>query len=514
MKNKIFKIYLILMILILTTSNCYAADYTGYRKYFLDGFIADTEHSLSYSVLTSDSYPIGSGIDSIKSKNDSDGAGNWLDVTYRGEHDGNPDSNANTFYFKVPGALDPDDSEGEQDYKLVFKTTGNEYLISETGTTMMAWLDKLLQWQSPKWVYKGGEHQIYEKSGWLNLKIVGIDEVPPGESYVGEYDPENVKIILKMTVGQSLKKDFWLCAETSSAFTGRNQYDSNTKRNLFEFYYHADSKYIDTIYGTYKGKPLADAKQGGDSFPRLSTVEWLYANATTLTEEEFNAVVKSHFDSLEPDEAIRDARHICQTIKNYKNPDYTNAGVKSSTFHTTTRVNVIKTEMLDSWITAFENIVSDMENAVEGGATTTDDLLEETDFDRYLGYMRSRTMQFNRFESSWTISDGTDRIITWDEDYDVIKNTGNFKPTSITTAEQNKFAGKVGPIIVTLTNVGIVVSVILLGILGIKYMIGSIEERVEYKKDLVPYFIGAFLLLGISTFLKILQALGEAIFNL
>ena len=31
-------------------------------------------------------------------------------------------------------------------------------------------------------------------------------------------------------------------------------------------------------------------------------------------------------------------------------------------------------------------------------------------------------------------------------------------------------------------------------VLGIKYMMGSAEERAEYKKTLFPYFIGAVLI--------------------
>lgn len=42
--------------------------------------------------------------------------------------------------------------------------------------------------------------------------------------------------------------------------------------------------------------------------------------------------------------------------------------------------------------------------------------------------------------------------------------------------------------------VGIVLSIIILIILGIKYMIGSTEEKAEYKKTLMPYVIGALVL--------------------
>lgn len=44
--------------------------------------------------------------------------------------------------------------------------------------------------------------------------------------------------------------------------------------------------------------------------------------------------------------------------------------------------------------------------------------------------------------------------------------------------------------------VGSIISVIVLVILGIKYMVGSVEERAEYKNTLMPYFIGAICVFG------------------
>ena len=43
--------------------------------------------------------------------------------------------------------------------------------------------------------------------------------------------------------------------------------------------------------------------------------------------------------------------------------------------------------------------------------------------------------------------------------------------------------------------VGSVIAVIVLLILGIKYMMGSAEEKAEYKKTMLPYLIGAVILL-------------------
>ncbi len=46
-------------------------------------------------------------------------------------------------------------------------------------------------------------------------------------------------------------------------------------------------------------------------------------------------------------------------------------------------------------------------------------------------------------------------------------------------------------IIGILQTAGIVLSVIILIVLGIKYMMGSAEEKAEYKKTMIPYLIGA-----------------------
>lgn len=50
-----------------------------------------------------------------------------------------------------------------------------------------------------------------------------------------------------------------------------------------------------------------------------------------------------------------------------------------------------------------------------------------------------------------------------------------------------------------LRTVGIVVSVVIMIVIGIKYMMGSASEKAEYKKTMIPYVVGAVLLFGAST---------------
>ena len=47
--------------------------------------------------------------------------------------------------------------------------------------------------------------------------------------------------------------------------------------------------------------------------------------------------------------------------------------------------------------------------------------------------------------------------------------------------------------------VGILAAVIILMVLGIKYMMGSAEEKAEYKKTMIPYIIGAVLIFAAAT---------------
>lgn len=46
--------------------------------------------------------------------------------------------------------------------------------------------------------------------------------------------------------------------------------------------------------------------------------------------------------------------------------------------------------------------------------------------------------------------------------------------------------------------VGSIAAVAVLVVLGIKYMMGSTEEKAEYKKTLIPYMIGAVLIFAAS----------------
>lgn len=65
--------------------------------------------------------------------------------------------------------------------------------------------------------------------------------------------------------------------------------------------------------------------------------------------------------------------------------------------------------------------------------------------------------------------------------------------------KSEKIKGIIGPILGAINNVGVVISIIALMLIGVKYMLGSVEEKANYKQTLWPYIIGIFVLFMGST---------------
>ena len=70
----------------------------------------------------------------------------------------------------------------------------------------------------------------------------------------------------------------------------------------------------------------------------------------------------------------------------------------------------------------------------------------------------------------------------------------------------------VGNKMVTVVSVlGSIISVAALIALGIKYMLGSVEEKAQYKETMKPYIIGAAMVFGITNILSIVYNLANQI---
>lgn len=88
-----------------------------------------------------------------------------------------------------------------------------------------------------------------------------------------------------------------------------------------------------------------------------------------------------------------------------------------------------------------------------------------------------------------------------------ITDPNSYAPSGFSTDEANLVMSKAGIVFNTITTVGIIASVITIIVIGIKYMIGSIEEKAEYKKTMMPYIIGVFMIMSISAILKLIASL-------
>lgn len=75
-------------------------------------------------------------------------------------------------------------------------------------------------------------------------------------------------------------------------------------------------------------------------------------------------------------------------------------------------------------------------------------------------------------------------------------------------AKLNEIGNKIiGPIEV----IGSLVSVIAIIIIGIRYMLGSVEEKAQYKETLGPYLLGAVFVFAITNILTIVYNIAISI---
>ena len=62
-------------------------------------------------------------------------------------------------------------------------------------------------------------------------------------------------------------------------------------------------------------------------------------------------------------------------------------------------------------------------------------------------------------------------------------------------------------VITAIRNISVIVAVVMISVLGIKYMIGSAEEKAGYKKTFIPLIVGAILVVSAAQIAKMLFSL-------
>ena len=69
----------------------------------------------------------------------------------------------------------------------------------------------------------------------------------------------------------------------------------------------------------------------------------------------------------------------------------------------------------------------------------------------------------------------------------------------------------IGTIIKGLRNLSIIVTVVVIVILGLKYMVGSIEQKSDYKKDFPNIIIGVTVIAGVFSIISVIFSAVEGI---
>ena len=83
-------------------------------------------------------------------------------------------------------------------------------------------------------------------------------------------------------------------------------------------------------------------------------------------------------------------------------------------------------------------------------------------------------------------------------------------PTDLTATYEGatgELQTKAGKIMGMIRNVAVIASVIILMVLGVKYMLGSVEEKAEYKKSFIPLIVGIVLVVSAT-------AIASFVFNM
>lgn len=107
------------------------------------------------------------------------------------------------------------------------------------------------------------------------------------------------------------------------------------------------------------------------------------------------------------------------------------------------------------------------------------------------------------------ISFGTNYIYAVDFN-DPTKDPNYWKPT---VGSDDTLVDKTSSLLGAINTIGVTVSIIALIAIGIKYMLGSVEEKAEYKKTMIPYIIGFILLMTSTTVANLIYEISAEVWK-
>lgn len=90
-------------------------------------------------------------------------------------------------------------------------------------------------------------------------------------------------------------------------------------------------------------------------------------------------------------------------------------------------------------------------------------------------------------------------------------NPQTYDPGNLTKNEAGPVLEIGAKVYGTLKNIATIVAILTIAIIGLKYIFGSVEQRAEYKATLVPWFVGAILVVMVTSLLGIIEKFANVI---
>lgn len=80
-------------------------------------------------------------------------------------------------------------------------------------------------------------------------------------------------------------------------------------------------------------------------------------------------------------------------------------------------------------------------------------------------------------------------------------NPGDLKP-NLTVGNNESIMGMAGRVMGLIRNASVIIGVIILMVIGVKFMLGSAEEKADYKKSLVPLVVGIVIVMAATSIMS------------
>lgn len=203
------------------------------------------------------------------------------------------------------------------------------------------------------------------------------------------------------------------------------------------------------------------------------------------------------------DLSSEDLKQYLDSLENYsKNPAFsimsenaqTSGNASAYALEITDRINYIKKDLKDKLTEDQQQQVNQITSTVVNTVQNDQEQIHNQAVTEPGTNTSSNKIQDWPTSISGIVVMGNSKKDNGEDILDPTENPDSYKPTG-TSEDAERLVEIGGAIIGVLRVVGVVVAVITLSIIGLKYMMGSTSDKAEYKKTMIPFLIGAGLLL-------------------